>query len=238
MPLADVIVPVFNEEEILADFYQRICALNLNLNLIFIDNASTDNSVQIIESFADVTIVKHASNEGYGGSLIDGMAYGNSDNIIIIDADCEYPPEAIPTILSALEQHELVYTSRLLQRRSAADANMPRLKMLGNKIITTLFNRLFNQHTTDLYTGCKGFKRHCIKGVSFQHKGFEHVLEFACKLSQRGYQIVDIPVNFAPRSTGSSKMSHLSETSKFLFLLLLFSTMRKTLMEPTKPANE
>jgi len=229
MPQADVIIPVFNEADILMSFYRRICALNLDLNLIFIDNASTDNSLKIIESFANVSLIRHQTNEGYGSSLIDGMKYGCSDNIIIIDADCEYPPEAIPTILTELKEHDLVYTSRLLHRRSASESNMPYLKVLGNKVITTLFNLLFHQHTTDLYTGCKGFKRSCIDGLNFQYMGFEHVLEFACKLSHRGYQIVDIPVSFEPRITGHSKMSHLSETTKFIFLLMFFATMRKKL---------
>ncbi len=219
---ADVVVPVFNEEEILKDFYRRVCDLKLNLHLIFIDNASSDSSLKIIESFPDVTIVRHGVNEGYGSSLIDGMKHCRNDKVIIIDADCEYPPEVIPHILTALDQHELVYTSRLFQRRSALEANMPGLKLLGNRMISGLFNRLFGQHTTDLYTGCKGFKRHCIEGLSFKRKGFEHVLEFACLLSRRGYQIVDIPIKFAPRSTGSSKMSHLSETTKFLLFLLYF----------------
>jgi glycosyltransferase involved in cell wall biosynthesis len=219
---ADVIVPVFNEEEILEEFYQRISNLKLNLNLIFVDNASNDRSLSILETFPDVTIVRHSVNEGYGSSLIDGMAYGRNEKVIIIDADCEYPPEVIPDILSALDKHDLVYTSRLYRRRSAVEANMPGLKVLGNRIISGLFNRLFRQRTTDLYTGCKGFRRHCIEGLSFRRKGFEHVLEFACLLSRRGYRIVDIPIEFAPRSTGKSKMSHLAETSKFLALLLYF----------------
>ena len=222
MPIADVVVPVYNEENILEEFYRRVCALEIDLNVIFIDNASVDSSMSILESFKNVTIIRHQSNEGYGSSLIEGMQYGRSENIIIIDADCEYPPEAIPDILAALQEHDLVYTSRLLFRKSARDANMPYLKMLGNKFISGLFNILFEQNTTDLYTGCKGFKRHCIDDVSFIRKGFDHVLEFACVLSSRGYKIVDIPILFEPRNTGSSKMSHLSETLKFLYFVAYF----------------
>ena len=235
---ADVIIPVFNEAEILENFYRRVCDLNLDLNLIFIDNASSDDSVKIIESFPDVTLIRHQTNEGYGASLIDGMTRCHNDKIIIIDADCEYPPEAIPDMLAALEHHDLVYTSRLLQRNSASDANMPFLKLLGNKIISGLFNLLFGQKTTDLYTGCKGFRRSCIDGLSFNYTGFEHVLEFACMLSRRGYYIVDIPVEFAPRSTGRSKMSHLSETTKFLLLLLYFRAGAGKPARTSPSANE
>ncbi len=220
----DVIVPVFNEAEILKDFYQRISALRLPLNLIFIDNASSDDTVSIIKGFTDATLIQHDRNEGYGGSLIDGINSSSNNTIIIIDADCEYPPEAIPDILHALETSDVVYTSRLMTKHSP---NMPWLKSLGNKIISGLYNVLFGQSTTDLYTGCKGFKRHCVEGVSFRRQGFEHVLELACRLSRRGYKIVDVPVKFEPRSTGSSKMAHVPETLKFLLLILFYAaTMR------------
>lgn len=222
MPLADVIIPVFNEEDILEDFYQRVMALDLDLRLIFVDNASTDSSLNILESFPDVDIVRHSRNEGYGSSLVDGMRYGDNENIIIIDADCEYPPEAIPDLLAALDNHDVVYTSRFVGKESSGDANMPYLKYLGNKIISTLFNVLFGQNVTDLYTGCKAYKRRCIEDMDFQRMGFEHVLELSCRLSKRGHRIVDVPIVFEPRNTGSSKMNHISETSKFLYLLLRY----------------
>ena len=228
---ADLIIPVFNEAEILETFYRRVSDLGLNLNLIFIDNASSDASVAIVESFPNATLIKHEYNAGYGASLIDGMKYGENDNVIIIDADCEYPPEVIPEILAALVDHDVVYTSRLYNRRSALDARMPRLKLVGNKIISFLFNTLFRQNTTDLYTGCKGFRRQCIKGLTFDRMGFEHVLEFACRISMQGYRISDIPIDYAQRSTGASKMSHLSETVKFLSLLFYFRfTVRKNIV--------
>jgi glycosyltransferase involved in cell wall biosynthesis len=163
------------------------------------------------------------------------MKNSQSENIIIIDADCEYPPEVIPEILDKLKHHDLIYTSRLYQRHSAADANMPYLKMQGNKIISSLFNRLFHQNTSDLYTGCKGFKRHCIEGLDFKHKGFEHVVEFACLLSARNYQIKDIAVTFEPRHTGRSKMSHAAETVKLVYLLLFFRTIGKKSIKSAKP---
>ena len=150
MPIADIVVPVFNEEDILEEFIVAYRS-KLSLNLIFIDNSSVDSSLSILESFKDVTIIRHQSNEGYGSSLIDGMQLGCSDNIIIIDADCEYPPKADADILKALQKHDLVYTSRLLFRKSARDSNMPYLKLLGNKIISGLFNVLFSQQTTPLH---------------------------------------------------------------------------------------
>lgn len=222
MAEVDVIVPVYNEAEVLPRFHERLRRTGVNMNLIFVDNASTDDSVAIIRSFPEAQLIEHEKNEGYGGSLIDGMRQTSASRIVIIDADCEYPPECIPGLLAELEKHDVVYASRLLNKTGAVEAGMNPVKMFGNRLISGLFNVLFRQNTTDLYTGCKALRRQCIQGMAFQYKGFEHVLELAARLSSRGYSIHDYPVRFEQRTTGKAKMKHVSETTKFLLLLMVF----------------
>ncbi|GAB6058820.1 glycosyltransferase family 2 protein [Desulfonatronum parangueonense] len=224
----DVIVPVLNEAEALPRFFERVRRTGVDMNLVFVDNASTDDSVSIIRSFPGVQLIEHEKNEGYGGSLINGMRRTSASQIVIIDADCEYPPECIPGLLAALQEHDVVYASRLLNKADASEAGMNPVKMFGNKLISMLFNVLFKQNTTDLYTGCKALRRECIQGMTFQRKGFEHVLELAVRLSNRGYMIHDYPVRFEQRATGKAKMKHVSETTKFLWLIMAFYLRTKT----------
>ena len=114
-PFVDVIIPVYNEEKILPSFYQRLMALPIALHPIFIDNASTDNSLQIIKAFPGATVIEHRHNEGYGASLRDGIRSAKADRIVIIDADCEYPPEAIPEMVRRLDDCAIIYASRFLK---------------------------------------------------------------------------------------------------------------------------
>lgn len=223
-PAADIIVPVFNERENLPVFLSRLRALPQfsEWRLTIIDNASSDGSVDYLRQQPDVHLVEHARNEGYGASLREGMAITDAEQLVVIDADCEYPPEAIPQLLYALKESNVVYASRFLQKNNANHAGMPFFKWLGNRMISGLFNVLFGQKTTDLYTGCKALRRQCLRNVHLHRDGFEHVLELAVQLSQRGYHIAEIPVDFAPRSAGVSKMSHAGETLKYLFWLLVF----------------
>ena len=218
----DVIVPVRNEAAGLARFHERIRRVPVDMNLVFIDNASTDKSVEIIRRFSNATVIQHSSDEGYGGSIIDGIRHTSAPRIVIIDADCEYPPECVGDLTAALEEHDIVYASRFLDKKSTAEAKMPFLKMFGNRCISSLFNLLFRQNTTDLYTGCKALRRSCLEGVDLECKGFEHVLELAARLAHRGHKIAEIPVTFEPRETGRSKMRHVSETVKFVWLVLAF----------------
>lgn len=216
----DIIVPVLNEENILEIFYNRIKSLPLKYNLIFIDNASTDKTVEILKRFEGITVIEHEKNEGYGASICDGIKKSDADVIVIIDADCEYPPECIPELLEKLKNSDVVYASRFLNKKKIF--NMPKVKIIGNRIITLIFNFLFNQNVTDLYTGCKAIKRSVLEEMNFERKGFEHVLEMGVLLSKKRVVIDEIHVDFSSRHTGRSKMGHIMETLKFLYLVVYY----------------
>lgn len=220
----DVVVPVFNEEAVLEEFYRRLCAVPLPLHPIFIDNASTDNSLALIKSFPGVSVIEHSRNLGYGASLRDGILAATADRVVIIDADCEYPPEAIPAMVERLDHCQVVYASRFLERQ---ETRMPWLKVYGNKMLTVLFNRLFRQKLTDLYTGAKAFRRSVVAELPMEQDGFEHVLEMAARLARAGVVIDEVHVTFQPRSTGVSKMSHLQETLKYFYFLMVYALTLK-----------
>jgi glycosyltransferase involved in cell wall biosynthesis len=220
----DVIVPVYNEEKGIQSFYDRIQKVPLQTSLIFIDNASTDNSLKILESLSSITIIRHSKNEGYGGSILDGIHNSNGEIIVIIDADGEYPPEAIPDLISCLDHSDVVYASRFLDKKRV---KMPFLKKAGNMLITGVFNKLFNQNLTDLYTGFKVLKRSALQGIHLEKKGFEHVLEMGVRLSEKRVKISEVHVSFSPRSTDRSKMKHFSETFKYIYQVMVYFFVSK-----------
>lgn len=215
----DVVVPVLNEHEMLPEFLRRVDSLKLPLHLIFVDNGSTDGTLEFLGTRPDVTVIAHGENLGYGRSLIDGMRASTSDRVVIIDADCEYPPEAIPALLDELEQNQVVYASRF---RDSHDIDMSRLRSGGNRLLTAFYNMLYRQGLTDLYTGMKGMRREAIADMPFSRTGFEHVAELAARLSRRGYQIAELPIAYRPRQTGRSKMKHFSELMKAVYVLIYY----------------
>jgi glycosyltransferase involved in cell wall biosynthesis len=219
----DVIVPVLNEREMLPGFLARIQALGLPFNLIFIDNGSLDGTVEFLASRPDITVIAHGQNLGYGRSLADGLSASRADRVIIIDADGEYPPEAIPRLLKGLEQAPVVYGSRFL---SGGKIDMSRTRILGNRCLTGLFNRLYGQRLTDLYTGLKALRRPAFQGLSFNRSGFDQVVELAAKLAHRKISLAEIPVDYMPRKTGRSKMKHIPELLKAVYCLVAFRVIR------------
>jgi glycosyltransferase involved in cell wall biosynthesis len=215
----DIVVPVLDEEASIGEFVERVRALGLADALVFVDNASTDGTIAFLERLPEVRLVRHATNEGYGASIRDGIASSNGERIVIIDADLEYPPEAIPAIVAALDEHAAVYGSRFLD---GPPPEMPLLRRIGNRVVTGFFNVLFAQRTTDLYTGMKGLRRHAIDLDDLERTGFEHVVELAARIAASGARIHDVAVRYTPRTRGVSKMRHVPETLKCVALTLVY----------------
>jgi hypothetical protein len=155
------------------------------------------------------------------GSLIDGLNQTNLPNIVIIDADGEYPPEAIPALLGALVDNNVVYAQSPF-RQDVCDSRNALVASAGESWRVDFLQCAIWPTCTDLYTGFKAIKRVTLRNMRFNRKGFEHVLELAVYLSGRGYRIVDVPVDYMPRAGGTSKMSHLFEAIKFVFWLLYY----------------
>jgi glycosyltransferase involved in cell wall biosynthesis len=228
----DIVVPIFNEEACVNEFYDRVARLGHADALIFVDNASTDGTLDILKPRPGVRIIQHVLNEGYGASIRDGIAASDAERVIIIDADLEYPPEAILQLLDTLDQHAVVYGSRFLAQKTP---DMPLLRRVGNRVISSVFNLLFRQRITDLYTGIKGLRRDALCGLALRQKGFEHVIELSAQLARAGYQIYEVPVTYTPRSSGTSKMRHIPETLKYIWYVIGYWFRYVLLRRPVRP---
>jgi len=213
----DIVVPILNEAACVNELIDRLGCACPGARLIFVDNGSTDSTVQLLEARGAETI-RHSRNEGYGKSLRDGMDAGRRPVILTIDADLEYPPETAGRLLEALETCPVAYGSRFIPNPPP----MSFTRRLGNQLLTRLFNLVCRQHITDLYTGIKAFRRDAIAGHPFHESGFVFVVEFAVRAS-RVCQIADVPVDYRPRVKGHSKMRHVGEGLRAVVALLKYS---------------
>lgn len=215
----DIVVPIFNEEACVDEFYARVDRVGYADALIFVDNASTDGTLERLAAYPRARVIRHATNEGWGASVRDGIAASDGELIVIIDADLEYPPEAIPRLLEALERSPVVYCSRFCGPRRP---DMPLARRLGNILLSRLYNRVFHQRITDFATGMKGLRRSALPLEQLRQNGFEHGAEIAALIAFSGHQIDEIAVDYAPRRRGRSKMRHIREALKLVCYLLLY----------------
>ena len=133
-----VICPVYNEEQSLQYFYERLRAVrekiagNYQLDLTFVNNASVDRTAELIQQIraADPTVqvITHSRNFGYQASVLSGLTNLQGDAYIIIDADCEDPPELIPDFIEKWQEgYDLVYGDRKWRSENTAIATARRI---------------------------------------------------------------------------------------------------------------
>jgi dolichol-phosphate mannosyltransferase len=122
LPKLSVVCPVFNEQEAIPLFYQRLLAVlqkieDFRYELIFTNNRSTDKSLQQIKllqnSDPNVHVLTFSRNFGYQASVLAGVTHAQGEVIVVIDVDCEDPPELIPQFIENWKKgYDIVYGLR------------------------------------------------------------------------------------------------------------------------------
>jgi dolichol-phosphate mannosyltransferase len=154
MPLLSVIVPAYNEESNIPILVERVAkALSgIDYELIIIDDGSIDNTADVAKKFEDkypIRIIRHECNKGKIEAIKTGLQAARGEFIAFLDADMEYPPEALPTMLQkALQGHDLVVTTRVdtrpLHRRIVSSGARFLAKLLFAKL------RRYRDPTTEM----------------------------------------------------------------------------------------
>ena len=220
-PLVSVIVPVFNEEENIGMTVERILQLRdrLNLEVIVVDDGSTDQTREIVKNFKDVNLICHEKNCGKGGAIVTGMLSSRSDIIVIQDADLEYLPEDIPKLIDPIlrGKADFVFGSRFL----GTIRGMSRSHRVGNMILSLAAMLLYNTSITDVMTGHKAFSRRSIKTVKLSERGFGVEVELTAKFLRNGWKLAEVPISYVYRKRGRSKITYIDGLKCLIKLIKL-----------------
>jgi glycosyltransferase involved in cell wall biosynthesis len=215
-----VVIPAYNEEDGIAEIANRVLSVRQslkeigidNLELLVVDDGSSDRTVEIARSIEGVTIVQHPQNRGYGGALKTGFSQASGELIGFLDADGTYPPEYFPQLCqAALNGADLVVGSR----RSGAESHMPPMRKLGNFIWSNLLTILGNQRIHDPASGMRVFKRTILDQVYPLPDGLNLTPVMSTRAVHEGVLYKEIPIPYAERM-GRSKLSVVHDGSLFL----------------------
>ena len=208
--LLTVIMPCFNERDTIREIIRKVLAIPLSrLELIIVDDGSTDGSREILDEFREedrVRILHHERNLGKGAALTTGLAVAKGDVIVIQDADLEYDPDELPELLAPIRQGraDVVFGTRFFGGKPQ------RVHMFwhkaGNQCLTFLTNVLFNCTLTDMETCYKMFRREVINGMTIRSKGFDVEPEIAAKiLKSNKWRIYEIAISYYGRTYDEGK---------------------------------
>ena len=225
---ASIIIPVFNEERTIGEVIDRVIAADLGAldkEIVVADDGSTDQTCAIAEARARlhpewICVVRAPTNAGKGTAVRMGLARATGDIFVIQDADLELDPADLPLVLGPIVagNSNVVYGSRFLQRV----AYVPAATRLANGFLSLLTNLLFGSHLSDMETAYKAFRREALHGVVLESNGFEIEPEITAKFLRRGIPIFEVPIRYAPRTTGQGKKIHWFDGLKAIWALVRY----------------
>jgi glycosyltransferase involved in cell wall biosynthesis len=205
--MLSVIVPVFNERNTVAEILRRIRAVELPLQLevIVVDDGSTDGTDKVLSALEDSTVrvVTHGTNRGKGAAVRTGVETARGELVLIQDADLEYDPDDWPRLVDPVlkGKAQVVYGSRFAGEGRA----MRPTQWLGNRVLTVTANLLYRSTLSDMETCYKLFDRSVLDGITIESDGFDFEPEITAKVLRRGYRIYEVPVSFTGRDDSEGK---------------------------------
>lgn len=205
--LLSVVIPVFNEINTIGRILSRVASLKLNLELIIVDDFSTDGTRDILAQIKDlprVTVVLKEKNEGKGAALRTGFEHASGDYVVVQDADLEYNPTDIPILIQPLlkDEADVVYGSRFIGEEQQDESWIHRA---GNAVLTGASNLLSGLNLTDMETCYKAFNREVLKDITIEQDRFGVEPEITAKLARRGYRFVEVPISYDSRGYDEGK---------------------------------
>lgn len=221
-----VIMPVFNEKDTILKILDKIKQVNIGniqKEIIIVEGGSTDGSDKIVDGVQDQKNVfcyhiNHYCGKGY--KVRYGLKKATGDIILIQDADLEYNPEDIPTLIKPILEGKtkVVYGSRGLKPNEYSYYTY----FLGNKLLTFATNILFGSKITDVETCYKVFTKEIIQGIPLKADGFDLDPEITAKILRREEKIIELPINYKPRNLEEGKKIKWKDGVYALWILLKY----------------
>lgn len=215
-----VIMSAYNERDTILAVLERVKAVEIEKEIIIVDNCSTDGTRELLQQIHDddIRIILQPENLGKGTSIRTAIPYCTGDYAIIQDADLEYDPQDWYKLVDLAVEKDLdaVYGSRVLGGPKAIYTHF----YWGVSFLTSLINLLFGANLTDSATACKMVRTSVLQTLKLNCTGFDLDFELTDKLLKNGYQIVETPVSYNPRSFEEGKKIRAKDGLKALFTIL------------------
>lgn len=220
-----VVIPALNERAGIADIVSRVLAMApalaaegvTPLELIVVDDGSTDGTAEAAEAMPGTRVIRHPANRGYGAAIKTGFRAASFELLAFLDADGTYPPESFPDLCAALrrESADVAVGSRM----AGAASEMPRVRRLGNAFFARLVTVLGATHVTDSASGQRVIRRHSLERLYPLPDGLNFTPVMTTRAIHEGLRMVEVPIAYRER-VGESKLSAVRDGQRFLATIL------------------
>lgn len=230
-------MPCFNEQDTIKSIIDRVLQSPYVRELVVVDDASTDATLEIARSFSDsrVRVLTQPVNEGKGAALRRGFHEATSDFVIVQDADLEYDPAEYGEILAPLldGRADVVYGSRFLAGRPHRVLYF--WHSVGNKLLTTLSNMFTDLNLTDMETCYKAFRREVVLGLHLEEDRFGIEPEITAKVARGGWRVYEVGISYSGRTYAEGKKIGWKDGFRALVCIIRYSPLLSRRLPGSRP---
>lgn len=218
--ILSIIIPIYNEDKIAAESLPPIFSLPLDKEVVVVNDGSTDNTKEVLNSLQkkyNFKLIEQETNQGKGAAIKRGLEEISGDYFIVCDADLEYDPADIVHLFTAIQAETadtVLYGSRFLLNRPLA------FHYFINRLLTSLANILFSGRLTDMETCFKLVPASALKKIRLSGRRFEIEPEITAQLLKNHYKIKELPINYTRR--GYKEGKKIKARDGFLAIKTLF----------------
>lgn len=225
-----VVIPCYNEMATLAECVSRVRAIaseNLVVEIVIVDDASTDESLVTATELADrhpeIKVYRHERNQGKGAALRTGFSKVSGEFVAVQDADLEYDPADLVRLLEPLQagKADVVLGSRFLS--NAPHRVLYFWHSVGNRFLTLISNIFTDLNLTDMETGYKVFKREVIQSIEIEEDRFGFEPEIVAKLAGLRLRIYEMGISYDGRTYSEGKKIQAADGLWAIYCILRYN---------------
>jgi dolichol-phosphate mannosyltransferase len=236
------IIPTYNEKENVQRIIEAVLAQTAQVDVLIVDDGSPDGTAQIVEQMMAVNprihILKRAGKQGLGTAYLAGFKWGLAREYAYLaemDADFSHDPKEIPNFLKAIQSADLVLGSRY--KDGIRVVNWPLSRLVLSKGAALYVRIITGLPVADPTGGFKMFRRRVLESINLDEvrsNGYAFQIEMSFKAWMSGFTVVEIPITFADRFAGTSKMSTgiIREALRVVWMLARSQKFRRRPRQP------
>jgi dolichol-phosphate mannosyltransferase len=227
-PDLTILIPALNEEATIREVLERCLAVPLSKQIVVINDGSTDSTAEILKAFGEkIEVVTNPKPSGKGNAIRKALNLIKGKTVIVQDADLEYSPEQIPTLIQPIldGSASVVFGTRFAK-------GYPSSMALPNKLVNFLLaisvRILFGKKISDEATCYKALRSDVLQAMNLDCQRFEFCPEVTAKTFRLGLSIIEVPIDYVARNKKEGKKIRWYDAPEAFWTLLRYRFWKPT----------
>jgi glycosyltransferase involved in cell wall biosynthesis len=217
-PAVTVVLPAFNEAEVVGKTVKRIRKLHPDFEILVVDDGSTDKTMQSAMD-AGANVWPHPYNIGNGAAVKSGLRAARGDYVVLMDADGQHDPEDIARLLEQADRFDMVVGARTRASKTKAHRN------LANAIYNRFASYVTKFKIEDLTSGFRVMRRATVEQyIYLLPNTFSYPSTITMAYLRSGRSVAYVPIETA-RRVGKSKIKLVRDGTRFLLIITKIATL-------------